>query len=278
MSTEPGSITLDHLVVLVHDLNKAVAKWTAAGFKVRPGGQHRIGSRNALVVLQDGTYIELIQILKWSRRKRLGLMHRLGLLNRTLKDWNPFEQHFIRLGLKEPGLIDYAVGGQPITTLLARLHSNGVNYQGPAKGTRKQKNGQVIQWQCGMPKSSALPFLCIDDTDRELRVPQVTSSEHSNGAQSISRLIVLVSNLNKTRREYETLLDQRGRDVEVFQDARSVEFSLGLCSLIITQPHGRQTRLGRQLSSRGQGPLEITIRGARAGVAAHQLGDFLRFE
>lgn len=278
MSTEAKPVTLDHMVVLVLNLKAAATQWQAAGFRVRAGGQHRIGSRNALIVLHDGTYIELIQILSRSRRMRLGLMHKLGLLNRAIKEWNPFEQHFIKLGLKEPGLVDFAVSGQSIVTILTRLRAADIKYLGPAKGTRKQKDGNVIRWQCGMPAASKLPFLCIDETDRCLRVPSVSVNEHKNGAQSISRLVVLVENLKKSRKQYEVLLEQSGRDVEVFQDAGCVEFSLGECSLVLTQPKGRQTRLGRQLLKNGEGPLEITIRGARAGLAAHQLGEFLRFE
>lgn len=278
MPNEHGPVTLDHIVVLVHDLKAAAAQWQAAGFNVRAGGQHRMGSRNMLIVLHDETYIELIQILSWSRRLRLGMMQRLGILNRALKDWNPFEQHFIKLGLRSPGLIDFAVAGQPITKLLSRLRTAGVKYLGPAKGTRKQKDGEIIRWQCGMPVNLEMPFLCIDDTERSLRVPPVSTSEHVNGAQAISRLVVLVSDLEKSRKLYEVLLETHARDVDVFQESRSVEFSLGPCTLVLTQPNGRHTRLGRQLSRYGQGPLEITIRGARAGVAAHQLGDFLRFE
>ena len=118
----------------------------------------------------------------------------------------------------------------------------------------------------------------IDDTERTLRVPPVGASEHTNGAQSISRLVILVSDLQRSRKRYEALLETTAREVDVFQESRSIEFSLGACALVLTQPSGRQTRLGRHLGNYGQGPLEITIRGARAGVAAHQLGDFLRFE
>ena len=91
MPTEAQPVTMDHLVVLVSNLKAAAVKWQAAGFRVRAGGQHRIGSRNALIVLHDGTYIELIQILSRSRRMRLKLMQKLGLLKRAIKEWNPFD-------------------------------------------------------------------------------------------------------------------------------------------------------------------------------------------
>eukprot|EP01041_Mallomonas_annulata_P028533 gene28533-50396_t len=44
----------------VADLDAAVADYASLGFTVLPGGEHPRGSRNALVVLADGAYLEII--------------------------------------------------------------------------------------------------------------------------------------------------------------------------------------------------------------------------
>ena len=51
---------IDHIAVVVPDLNTAIANYTTLGFTVVPGGRHPIGSHNALIAFEDGSYIELL--------------------------------------------------------------------------------------------------------------------------------------------------------------------------------------------------------------------------
>src|SRR5471032_3390681 len=54
-------LPLDHIVIAVGDLAQAMADYRALGFTVLVGGQHPgRTSHNALVVFQDGSYLELI--------------------------------------------------------------------------------------------------------------------------------------------------------------------------------------------------------------------------
>ena len=58
-------ISIDHVVILVSDLEAAIADYTALGFTVMPGGTHTGGAtHNALVVFEDDTYLELIAFLR----------------------------------------------------------------------------------------------------------------------------------------------------------------------------------------------------------------------
>src|SRR5690348_14168851 len=53
--------SIDHVVILVHNLEDAVRDYTALGFTVVPGGEHADGrSANALIAFSDGSYVELI--------------------------------------------------------------------------------------------------------------------------------------------------------------------------------------------------------------------------
>src|SRR6266851_2618471 len=55
---------LDHVVLVVLDLDAAVADHRTRGFTVTPGGVHAGGmTHNALVGFQDGSYLELIAFL-----------------------------------------------------------------------------------------------------------------------------------------------------------------------------------------------------------------------
>ena len=56
--------TIDHIVIAVADLDRATRDYEVLGFTVLPGGEHPRGSRNALVVLADGAYLEIIAFPK----------------------------------------------------------------------------------------------------------------------------------------------------------------------------------------------------------------------
>ena len=54
---------VDRIVVVVPDLEAAIAAYGGAGFNVMRGGRHNIGTHNALIAFADGSYIELIAFL-----------------------------------------------------------------------------------------------------------------------------------------------------------------------------------------------------------------------
>ena len=60
-----SSLKFDHIVLVVRDLKKATADFQSQGFTVTPGGVHYKGlSENALIFLEDGTFIELLALRK----------------------------------------------------------------------------------------------------------------------------------------------------------------------------------------------------------------------
>ncbi len=61
---EPLVSGLDHIPVVVRDLDKAKGDFRAMGFSIKPGRLHADGIRNAHVKFPDGTEIELITATK----------------------------------------------------------------------------------------------------------------------------------------------------------------------------------------------------------------------
>ncbi|HKX52110.1 MAG TPA: VOC family protein [Candidatus Binatia bacterium] len=51
---------IDHLVIVVKDLEQAANDYQQLGFTVVPGGKHPVGSHNVLISFADGSYLEVI--------------------------------------------------------------------------------------------------------------------------------------------------------------------------------------------------------------------------
>jgi catechol 2,3-dioxygenase-like lactoylglutathione lyase family enzyme len=57
---------LDHVIILVHDLDDADARMAKLGFRPTPRGLHspHMGTANATVMLENGTYLETLSVLE----------------------------------------------------------------------------------------------------------------------------------------------------------------------------------------------------------------------
>jgi hypothetical protein len=164
-------VRLDHLVILVGDLDLAAADYERLGFTVTPGGEHADGlTRNALVPFEDGSYFELVSFLDPEDPTD------------NVWGWRGF--------LPKEGLIDYCVASADLESDVRRLESLGFGVDGPDDGGRRLPDGVEIRWRSARmcQEGRLLPFLIEDLTPRELRVPGGPAAEHPNGATGIARL------------------------------------------------------------------------------------------
>src|SRR4028119_652971 len=98
------SLMLDHVVILVNDLAQAVIEYQHQGFTVVPGGTHADGlTHNALIVLNDGVYLELIAFVDPDD------------LRDNIWGWRPFVS-------KSGGLIDYCVASDDLAKAISGFH------------------------------------------------------------------------------------------------------------------------------------------------------------
>jgi catechol 2,3-dioxygenase-like lactoylglutathione lyase family enzyme len=250
------TLRLDHLVILVPDLSAAVAQYAAAGFTVWPGGTHADGaSHNALVVLADGSYLELIAFLSPAPRHRWGGRHARG-------EW---------------GLIDFALLPDDTAGVIGAARAAGVAYTGPVAGGRRRPDGQQVDWQMGLPPTEDLPFLCGDVTPRALRVPEGDMREHANGAIGTHGVEVAVSDLAASTRRYVGLLGVAagangtgdGSATGTDDAVRWAEWALGGTRLRLSCPagigeHGAAAEAARNdlrqhLDRRGEGPWRASL-------------------
>lgn len=176
--------SIDHLVVRVDDLNQAIADYTTLGFTVVPGGEHADGiTHNALIILADGIYIELIGF------KQSATDHRW---------W--------REGAHSEGLIDFALLPGAIEQDILAATKHGVLISGPHPGGRMRPDGQQIEWKSAWTDTPDLPFLCGDVTPRGLRVPEGMMRRHANGTKGLADITILVHDLYTSIVRYRALL------------------------------------------------------------------------
>jgi catechol 2,3-dioxygenase-like lactoylglutathione lyase family enzyme len=258
---------LDHVVIAVADLAKAVEAYRALGFTVVIGGRHPgRTSHNALVVFADGSYLELIA---WEAP-------------------GPAERWYNEHARHGDGLMDFALVPEDVPRAVREAAERGLELDGPLDGGRERPDGRQVKWQTGRQKSFDLPFLCGDVTPRALRVPEGEARVHANGVVGISRVTVAVNDPEASKARYAALLGPEvGHDGnEKEREDPSLELpSSGLRAafvrvrrteilLLSASPGAGGSQLldtlGARLATRGEGPMALVLRGA-PGKPAFQL-------
>jgi len=179
------SLSLDHVVLLVDDLKKATADFRSLGFTVVNGGDHSGGAtHNALVIFEDGTYLELIAYKRPAPEARW---------------W----QAGARSG---EGLVDYALLPDNISNVIEEAGRRGLALDGPNEGARQRPDGVRLEWQTSRAATTDVPFLCGDITPRDRRVPEGDVRRHANGTVAIVAVTVAVTNLTVSAQRYGALL------------------------------------------------------------------------
>ncbi|KAJ3514363.1 hypothetical protein NMY22_g14757 [Coprinellus aureogranulatus] len=146
--------TIDHIVHLTPPgtVEEVSRKFEELGFKVLPGGTHADGlTANALVVLKEGTYIELISFT------HPVLYYPVGSPERAKR-----ESH--RWANAPPGWIDFAFlgngslepGKRVSDVINARASEEGsdVVYLLEQEGGRVRPDGEVLRWVISAPKAA----------------------------------------------------------------------------------------------------------------------------
>ncbi|HJQ29514.1 MAG TPA: VOC family protein [Rubrobacter sp.] len=221
---------LDHVVILVRDLDVAVAGYERLGFVVTPGGEHADGlTRNALIPFEDGSYFELLAFLdpEDSRDNVWG--------------WRKFLPH--------GGLIDYCVASDDLDSDVSRLESLGFEMDGPDDGGRRLPDGTQIRWRSARIRQEGrlLPFLIEDLTPREERVPGGPAADHPNGASGLSRLEIATPDAGEATSSLAALIET--------PDDTAVR--LGAC--LLSPVAAEREDAARRLDTGGAGPLAVDL-------------------
>jgi len=231
---ETAGFRLDHIVIAVADLERAIQDYRQLGFTVYPGGVHHGGaSHNALVVFADGSYFELIAYLKPA----------------------PDARWYKLLSSAGEGFVDFALLPQNTTRDAEAARKRGLEIDGPTDGGRLRPDGVRLDWQIVRPRTNDLPFWCGDVTPRNLRVPEGDMRKHPNGVTGISRVVVAVSDLAASKARYCALLGAEPKAAP--EDAALVE--VGDFTFDLLGPGNAAAR--NAVTQRAEGPIAVILHG-----------------
>jgi hypothetical protein len=251
---------IDHIVIVVRDLDSAARDYEQLGFSVVPGGRHPVGTHNALIALADGSYIELIAFYRENPGHRW---------------WEPLQNG--------EGLVDFCMQTNDLLDDAETMRSAGIRMNEPQPWSRTRPDGYKLRWILSIPQEGhrgVAPFLIQDETPREERIPRET--RHKNGASGIGGITVAVEDSIEVRDWYRSLARRRGEPVERADlHAGGWGFKVRRHALSFLTPTGPESPLAPWLRVRGASPYSATLKGrARADLFDSRLthGALISFE
>ncbi len=184
------SLTLDHAVIAVRDLDIAIQDYRALGFTVRPGGIHtNRATHNALIVFADSTYLELLA--------PTGEAPLPGLVDFSV---------LLQLG---EGLAGFALRSADLDADVSRLRSAGFDVGVAIPGERRRSDGTLIRWKLALLGGGFAPFLIQDVTPLNWRVPDDPAvTTHANGAAGLHGVEIAVCAIAASLERYRRLLGE----------------------------------------------------------------------
>lgn len=262
-----GSFRIDHVVILVDELARAIDDYTKLGFTVTVGGEHaKWGSHNALICLADGSYIELIAFRQRAADLGRRVSKEAGGDRLHLEGRSPAECRVLAWAAPMEGLVDFALLPGDIERDIVRARQRGLSIDGPFPGGRTRPDGQEVRWQLGIPRTFDVPFLCGDVTARSLRVPGSEAVQHANGAIGIDQITVAAVDVDASVMRYQALLGVSPGNLDyVWPETRTAEFWIGGVPVSVVSPAGPLSPIWEGLAPRGQGPFRLDLRSTRQG-------------
>jgi hypothetical protein len=183
------TLNLDHVVVVVSDLERAMDQFRALGFTVSLGGTNG-PTHNALIAFQDRTYIELISTRSALMRGILCFLYRTKLFYLFQPIMSPLSFRFICWLGGPTGIRDWCIKVGRLENIVDCLSTNNARMSAIVKFTRTKPNLEIAEWLLAAPSEQRLPFFIQDVTDTSIRIPVGDLTNHNNGCIGMSRLLL----------------------------------------------------------------------------------------
>ena len=187
-------VGMDHVVVMVKNLDVAAESWKRLGFTMSPRGTHsaKLGSGNYTIMFGDD-YIELLGILtptEHNAPSRAFLAKRGGGIERiafTATDATAGAKELRGMGLKAIGPIDF---GRPVQL---------------PDGGESEARFSIFEWPHEEAPAGIRIFACQHHTRETVWIPEL--QRHANGAKGLRRVIVASPQPEADARHMQRLID-----------------------------------------------------------------------
>jgi catechol 2,3-dioxygenase-like lactoylglutathione lyase family enzyme len=244
---------IDHLVVVVPELEAAISRYGDAGFTVVRGGRHPIGTHNALIAFADGAYIELIAFLNAA----------------------PGHPWYAALETHGGGLVDFCIQTDDLEADVDSLRRAGARMTDPYAMTRERPDGYKLNWVLSIPQppfNGRLPFLIRDETPRDERIPR--QRRHRNGVAGIQGVTVAVKDPSGTDLLYAAVLGRGGApwsrpDI----GGAGVAFAIGAHRIELVAAQSEASPIAEWMGAHGESPFEARL--IAPGLAPEKAGTAL---
>lgn len=212
---------VDHVVLLVRDLDRAQETWARMGLTLTPRGYHTLGSQNHCIMF-GADYIELLAMTKT----------------------HPAMQYFEDFLACGEGIGGAALATDDAAGAYASLAAAGVPAEAPIEFSRpvelpggtRDAAFRVVQMAPGYTAGMRL-FLCEHYT-RDV-VWREDCLAHPIGATALAAIAVAVGDPASAARSYATVFDERPRPI-----AEGLLVNTGSASIALTT----RSRIGRRLA------------------------------
>jgi catechol 2,3-dioxygenase-like lactoylglutathione lyase family enzyme len=246
---------IDHVMICVSDLAKALETYRRIGFDVKPGGVHPGGgTENAIAWFKDD-YLELLGV-------RAGEQQAAGA---ALVD-------FIARG---GGLRYIAIQSDDLAADVAAMRQRGVDVGDPTPGGRKTPAGQEFRWTAArLGPGNALPIFFIQHLTPQAERRRGHTGDHPNGALGLERVYIAVTDVAAEAATYARVLGIPHKPIVRGQviKADMAVFDLGATGLTVAQPM-EPGPASEAIARRGPGPFQVLYPTRSMDAAAKWMAD-----
>lgn len=188
---------VDHVVMVVRDLDAARATFRAMGFTVTPRGRHTLGSQNHCVMFGDD-YIELLMS--------------------PAENPHPARQYYTDFAVEGEGMAAIALKTDNAKAAYTELLWSGfeptdpVDFSRPvtASGSAREARFRITQLSLDKTPGGRI-FVCEHFTRDVVWRPEYR--EHANGATALAAIAIVCDDIAASARAYERLFDTHGKPI-----------------------------------------------------------------
>ena len=250
---------IDHIMVCVPDLDRAMGQYRKMGFNVQQGGTHPGKGTHNAIMFNEEDYLELLAIRDPAEERAA---------EGAAGSWGRDLAGYIKAG---GGIRFVILQSDDLAADVAAMRSRGVDVSDVMDGRRRQGDTEFRWKVANLGQKNPLPLFFIQHLTpmEERRKHTPGAGPHPNGVRFLERVYIVVQDLEASVALYAKVLGAdppRMYKGTVIMSHMAV-FQYGTAGLTIAHPYATGPA-SQALESRGPGPFQALYRTTSMGAAA----------